>query len=246
MKPTLGATSLFGIAAAVVLTICLAAQHATRVGLVEARSTLQEQLNQMTELAACNEQLSNALSRANSLQLLPEDQSRELMRLRGQAAALRRQVAGIENVRAENRTAHAALESNANPPDAPAPNAIATADYWPQGSWAFKGYASPEAALQSSLFAANNGDLKGMLAAAAGDLQKRLEEDFAAKSENEASIQAMNEVMSVKSVRILDREFQDNETVVLTADFEDRTETHAGRLIMKKVGNDWKLAGVAK
>ena len=113
---------------------------------------------------------------------------------------------------------------------------------WPQDSWTFKGYASPDAALQSSLWAANNGDLKGVLASATGDIQKHMEEDFTDKSETEASIKAMDEVMNIKSVRILNREEQGADTVVLTAEFEGKTETHTGKLVMKKVGNDWKIA----
>lgn len=239
------AVSILGVAAAMVAAICLAGQHATRIALIEEGSALQQQLNQVTELIASNDQLSNVLAHANPPQTLAQDQSRELMRLRGQAAVLRRQVAELENVRAENRAARAAFDSNSKTPLSDATKAAATADYWPQGSWVFKGYASPEASLQSSLFAANNGDLKGVLASATGEMQKHLEEDFAAKSETEASIKAMDEVSSIKSVRILDREFQDNETVVLTTDMEGRQgETHAAKFIMKKIGNDWKISGL--
>jgi hypothetical protein len=37
---------------------------------------------------------------------------------------------------------------------------VATADYWPRDSWAFAGYASPDAALRSCFWAANTGDVK--------------------------------------------------------------------------------------
>ena len=236
---------IIGIAAAVVAAICFAGQHATRLALIEERSALQQQLSQMTELIASNDQLSNVLTQATASRPSAQEESREMMRLRGQAAVLRRQVVELEDVRAENRAARAALDGNGRILIPDAAKAVPTADYWPQGSWTFKGYASPEASLQSSLFAANNGDLKEMVAGATGEMQKRLEEDFAAKSETEASAKAIDEVTSIKSVRILDREFQDNETVVVTADMEDRQgETHAARFVMKKIGNDWKIAGL--
>jgi hypothetical protein len=46
-----------------------------------------------------------------------------------------------------------------------------------------------------------------------------------------------------KSVRILSHELHVDGTVVLTAAFEDRTETQTDKLVMKKVGNEWKLSG---
>jgi hypothetical protein len=36
---------------------------------------------------------------------------------------------------------------------------------------------------------------------------------------------------------------QADDTVVLTAAFEDGTDTHTSKLLMKKVGNDWKISG---
>ena len=122
--------------------------------------------------------------------------------------------------------------------------AAASADYWPRDSWAFTGYASPDAALQTSLWAANNGDLKALLASVTGDVQKKMEEDFGGKSETEASIRAMDEVSNLKSVRVLDREVQGDDTVVLSAEFVDGTDSHTGKLVMKKIGNDWKLSGL--
>jgi hypothetical protein len=56
----------------------------------------------------------------------------------------------------------------------------------------------------------------------------------------------MDQVMSIKSVRVLNREVQSDDTAVVTAAFEDRTDTHTVKLLMKKIGNDWKLSGPAE
>jgi hypothetical protein len=159
---------------------------------------------------------------------------------------LRQQIRDLETVRNENRQARAALDSSLKARSAGAAGAAATADYWPRDSWAFSGYASPDAALQTSLWAANNGDLKALMASATGDLQKQIQKDLEGKSEAEAAIRAMDEVMSMKSLRVLDRETQADDTAVLTATIEGRTDTQTVRLLMKKIGNDWKVSGPAQ
>ena len=228
------------VAAVIGLAIWLAVEHQVRLRSGEEHKALEQQLKQMAGLIAENAQLSNVVARANGARSLPDDQSRELLRLRGEAGLLRQQSQELETIRKENRQARSALESSLKTPSA------ATADYWPRDSWAFTGYASPDAALQTSLWAANKGDLKALLANATGEVRKQMEEDLGGKPESEASIRAMDEVMSIKSVRVLNREVQADDTVVVTAAFEDRTDTHTERLLMKKIGNDWKLSGPAQ
>ena len=53
----------------------------------------------------------------------------------------------------------------------------------------------------------------------------------------------MDEVNGMKSVRVIAREVQGDDTVVLTAEFEDRTESRTEKLVMKKIGNEWKVSG---
>jgi hypothetical protein len=240
MKANSVITSGVCVAALIGLAIWLAVEHQARLRLGEEHKALEQQLKQMAGLIAENAQLSNVLARANGAQSLPDDESRELLRLRGEVGVLRQQSQELETVRKENRQARAALESSLKTQSA------ATADYWPRDSWAFTGYASPDAALQTSLWAANNGDLKALLASATGEVRKQMEEELGGKSESEASIRAMDQVVSLKSVRVLNREVQADDTVVVTAAFEDRTDTHTEKLLMKKIGNDWKLAGPAQ
>lgn len=71
-----------------------------------------------------------------------------------------------------------------------------------------------------------------------------MEEDFGGRSEDEASIRLMEHVISLKSIRALNREVQTDDTVVLTAEFEGRNDMQTGKLPMKKIGNEWKLAGL--
>jgi hypothetical protein len=246
MKANGVTTILVGIAAAIGFGIWFAVEHQGRLQSASEHRELEQQLAQMADLSAEHERLSNLVAQASHPQALSDEQSLELLRLRGEAGVLRRQSKELEAARNENRQARAALEGGVNAQGNGAARAAATADYWPRDSWAFKGYTSPDAALQSSLWAANNGDLKAVLASATGNLRQTMEKEFAGKSETEASIRAMDEVASLKSVRVLSREAQGDDTLVLTAAFEDRTDTHTSKLVLKKVGNEWKLSEVVR
>lgn len=239
-------TSVVGGAAVVGLAIWFAVEHQARLRLSEEHDSLERRLKQMAGLIAENERLSNLVARANRPQSLPDDLLRELLRLRGEVGVLRQQSKELETVRDENRQARAALDSSLKTQGAGAAKAAATADYWPRDSWAFTGYASPDAALQTMLWAANNGDFKAMLASTTGEVRKEMEQEFKGKPEDEASVRAMEDVMGLKSVRVLNREVRADDTAVLTATFDDRTETHTAKLLMKKLGNEWKLSGAAQ
>ena len=226
------ATALVG------MTIWLAAEHQARLRLGEENTALRQQLDRMASLVAENERLSNFLAQAKSPRTLPDDRLKELLRLRGEVGVLREQAQELETLREENRQARTALASGHQ-----TSNAAATANYWPRGSWAFAGFASPEAALQSSLWAASKGDLKTFLGGTTGEMQKMVEKDFEGKSESEAADRAVAETTKFKSVSVLNSEAQSDDGVVLTVAFEEGADTHTTKLFMQKVGNDWKLSG---
>ena len=225
------------------VTIWLAVEHQARLRLGEANTVLRQQLDPMAGLIGEHERLSNLLAQANGSQSLPDERLKELLRLRGEVGVLRQQGKEIETLRQENRQARAALESTLRTRNAGTQRAAATTDYWPRDSWAFAGYANPDAALQTSVWAASKGDLRALLGSTTCELQKQVEKDLDGKSESEATVRAMDEVARLKSVRVVNREVQADDTVVLTAAFEEGTDTHTTKLLMKKIGNEWKISG---
>lgn len=233
MRADIVITRVGCVAAAIGLGSWLAVEHQARLRAGEEHKALEQQLEQTAGLTATNEELSNQVARASGTQSFPDDPSAELLRLRDEAGRLRQQSKELEAVRKENREARAA-------------GGAATADYWPRNSWTFAGFGSPEAALKTSLWAANNGDLKTLLASTTGDLGKMMQAELGGKSDTEASIRAMDNVMNFKSVRLVNSELQANDTAVLTVTIEERTETHTGKLFLRKIGNDWKLSGIAE
>lgn len=244
MKTKRAAISIICIAAVVSAGIGAAVTHRARLRLEAEHQALERSLDQMAELEARNAQLSKLLLAQPPVSpSLPEEQNRELLRLRGEVGLLRQQTRGIEGVRAENRQAHAALERRR-----PGARAAATEDFWPQDSWAFAGHATPDAALQTSFWAANNGDLKALAASTTGKVQAMIEDELSGKSQTESAIKIMDDVIMIQSVRILNREPQGDDTMVLTAAIENKREPQPEniKMIMKRIGNDWKLSDLSQ
>ena len=219
-------------AAVVGVASWLAIGYQARAGLEEENQALRQQLDQMGELSAENERLSNLVAHASQSQPLREDQLRELLRLRAEVAALRQQGKATEPARVENLQAPASPESGDT----------AEAD-WPKESWAFAGFASPSAAVRSCLWAASKGDVKTFLRGVTGDAKQIAETLLAGKSEGEISAAVTAQFAGVKSFRVVSSEVRGEDTVVLTTASEEASGTVTKKALLKKVGNEWKLAG---
>jgi hypothetical protein len=218
--------------AALGVSIWVAVGYQTRLRLEEENQGLRQQVDQMAELVAENERLSNLVAQASQSRSLPEGQLRELLRLRGEVAVLRQQGKAVESPPVENRQAAAA----------PEPGDLVT-NAWPKESWAFVGYGNPSDAVQSCLWAASKGDVKTFLRGLTGDAQKLAETILAGKSESEISAAVIAHFGGVRSFRVISSETQSEDTVVLTTASEEASGTVTKKPLLKKVGDEWKLAG---
>lgn len=170
-------------------------------------------------------------------------QAQELPRLRGEVTQLRTAAKDLEKLRTENQQLRAAAKPNA--PAAPPPPPASDTPYHAKESWAFAGYANPEAALQSMLWAMREGDLKSVLAVAAPEERARLEEQIAKESEAKLLEGFKKNASSLKGFRVLDRENVSTDAIALTV-YPDDGEDKVGKLMFKRIGNEWKFAGKAQ
>ncbi len=143
-------TSLCGLAAAI-LAVYLVLERQAWTQLNRANNTLRQRLSQTRELLAENQRLSNLVARANAPPSRPgpapdpaaEEREKEIVRLRGEVAALRQQNQEIETLRADTRQLRAGREAalktlNASPSDSSSGAATASgleleilsAGYW--------------------------------------------------------------------------------------------------------------------
>ena len=112
MKANSVILSVLCATAVVGVTIWLGVERQARLRLADENKALQQQFDQMASLAAENERLSNLVAQASRSQSPPDDQSRELLRLRGEVGVLRQQSQELETLREDTRQARAALESS--------------------------------------------------------------------------------------------------------------------------------------
>jgi hypothetical protein len=205
---------------------------------------LREQVERLARIGAENERLSNLVAQATAAPRLPAAQLSELLRLRGEAGVLRQQVREVEALREANRQANAALAASQKAAGGGRASEPASADFWPKDSWQFLGYATPDAALQSQFYSASRGEMKAFLSSITGEIQKQVEKDFDGKTEAEMIAKMKEETDHFQSVRVLGRETLSNDTAAVTVAMEGSGETQSAKLILRRMGNDWKLARV--
>ena len=117
--------------------------------------------------------------------------------------------------------------------------------YYAKESWAFSGYATPEAALQSVIWAMREGDTKTFLSSLAPEEMARVQREWGNKSEAEISDDAKRGTDKISSIRILESKTVSDDEVVLNvyaAGGEDKVE----KISMKRFGAEWKVAGPKK
>jgi hypothetical protein len=200
----------------------------------EENSLLRQQIEQLAPLQAENGHLSNLLAQANNAQTLPSAQLSELLRLRSEVGSLRSQTNDLGKLQSENQR----LRSSLLTPTAGTQTSL-TREGLPKQSWGLVGYANPESAFQSAVWAMSQGDAKAFRASIAPG--SGMFTDFQDKSDSEVSTQIKGEADKVTAFKILDKAAINDDTAILTVMAEGVNEV--GRFKLQRVGEEWKLAG---
>lgn len=199
------------------------------------------------QLAAAQAQVEELASRpAPAATPSPSEADRsELLRLRNQAAQLKQVTNELQKLRAQVQQLQAANQQLAAAPAASAvadPNAAAAATGpVPREAWSFAGYGTPEATLQSALFAMSQGDYQTFLGSMTPEEATRMQRSFEGKSPEQISEEGRREMARITSFQIMKREDLAADRVVLHVygGGEDRLQ----RVHLQKVGDEWKWAG---
>jgi hypothetical protein len=210
--------------------------------LVDQESHYQEVTNQVAQLAVENERLSKLAAQAKSSESAGEDQMNELLRLRRETGQLRQQTNEMAALHEENTQLRDQIATNQASLRSRPGSGANPAGYWPKESWTFRGFATPQDAFLSSLWAANNGDIKTLLNSVTGDTQAQIQKDMENKSESEMAARAQQEVAKMNSCQIISQEPQPDGTVLLNVSLDDGDKSQTAKLIMQQVGADWKLS----
>ena len=113
-------------------------------------------------------------------------------------------------------------------------------------NFSFAGYATPEASVQSMLWAGSRGDFKGCLTACTPEQSKRFESKMAGKSDEEISREAKAWANALKDYKITVKEIISDSEVHLHIHATPSAEgLHSGKVVvvMQKIGDQWKQEG---
>jgi hypothetical protein len=230
-----------GIVGAVVaagITASLLIQQSARIQLRAEDALLQQQADEMTELQAENERLSNRIAQAQSSPSLTTEQHHELLRLRNEVGGLRR--AGMEKgqLQATNALLRAALEA----PERELAAARAAPNFWAKEQLGFAGYATPETAMKTTLWAMTRGDVVSYLACFTPEIRAEVEKHLPELTQDQIAVEAkeMQESLSPAiGFHILDQQAVSATEMIVNVSFDGVGKTR--KFTMRKVGDEWKL-----
>jgi RNA polymerase sigma factor (sigma-70 family) len=129
----------------------------------------------------------------------------------------------------------------------PPPN-TASVDKPTPSPFSFAGYATPEDAVQSMIWATSTGDLEKLAAGATAEVMDRVSSQMAGKTPDEIKRGGMAWANAMIGYKITQKEVISDDEVHIHIHATPSTEAlHSGKavLILKKVGNEWKMAGNA-
>ena len=224
-----GAVAVTGIAASLVV------QHSGQGKLREKAEASRQQAEQIGRLSAENERLSNLLAHKGSSDTLSPEQLRELLRLRGQIGLLRQTARELAELEAANGKLRAAGAASAEQ----LAEARAAPNFWAKDQLTFSGYADPEAALKTLLWAMSRGDMKSYLACwASGDDVNPL---FGGELQDAAGGKMLTDTLAPSAgFHILGRKDKSPDQVILNLSFDG--EGKARKFIEQRIGSEWKVA----
>lgn len=220
-----------------------AIEHQSQVRLLTENAALRQQVEQITQLEAENERLSNMVAQANGP--AAKTQLSELLKLRGEVTRLREQTNELQRLRAQNGRLQSALNSGDDASVSPATNSTPVKPplaVFPRSAWAFAGFATPEAAFQSLNWAASTGDLDAFLANLTPDMQKEMARQFENKSAAEVIDQLKNRINENTEVSILSKNEISDHEVVLEILGSKEGMNHPDKLVFQKINGQWKFS----
>ena len=205
-------------------------------GLKQVNQQLESKIAELQRQVAAREQ---PAAPATSPVIAEEGERIELLRLRNQAAQLRTATNELQQLRtkvsqlgASRQTAAASRASNG-----------AAAEMVSREALSFAGYATPDAALQSTLFAMTQGDHNAFLASLSPEEAQRVAKQSEGKTPEQMSEKWRRDTGEMTSYRILERDEVSSEEMVLVIYVAG--EKKVVPMQMRKVGEEWKFAGVA-
>ncbi len=235
--------TLVGALVASCVLVPTALQHHAQSKLQRENDSLRARLAELTGLRAENQRLAGLITQAKDSAALTRDQFSELLKLRAEVSRLRQPQSWPPDPKpAAERMSDITVDAR-TPEDATKDNSI------PKESWAFAGYATPEAALQTVMWAMSKGDVKAFFASLTPEALALASQEFAGKSDAEIAAALTHETANIGGLRpdqmktISDREVS---FVVYSVAEDDGAVRKRDESVVKfkNVAGDWKFSGL--
>ena len=189
----------------------------------------------MTPQVAEHERLAGQMARMQNNSPASNGQFIELQRLRAEAGAQKGEIKKLQTQLAAAATVPIHLEY---------PATLTYVDI-PKGEWAFAGYDTPEAALQSMLWTTLQGDADGVRASIMpAEQARRLAGEWKDKTDSEIADQGVQRLAKATGFQILNTQmFSENEAhfTVYINGFDQPDQPLW--LDMRRIGGEWKSDG---
>jgi hypothetical protein len=210
----------------------LVRQHSAQVKLRLENLSLEKGMDRLNLLAAENESISNRLAREKNSHASAIDSLAELGRLQTEVSSQKEE---IKKLRAE-------LGAELTVPAFQTlPGSIRAVNI-PKESWTFAGYASPEAAFQSMLWATLHGDVNAIRASITPAEQKRRQEqEWKNKSDDEIADTGIRGLGKATGVQILNIQMFSADEAHFTVYINGFDQSDQPLwLDLKRVAGEWK------
>jgi len=164
----------------------------------------------------------------------------ELLKLRGEVGTLRQRTNELGKLLA---TRHGGTKQNSSP-DKESPDTPEETNF-PKDSWTFAGFATPEAAMKSFMWAKSMGDIQTVLESGTPELRREVEEMyFKDKSEEERKAILLENVKDVTGVQIQKKMVLSDDQVILQTHLAGAPDKTYSILTMVKIDGVWKVSSV--
>jgi hypothetical protein len=209
-----------------------------------ANESLREDNDGLKQSLAALKQLSDISTPVIVEETMGEEQQAELLKLRAEVTQLRTETNQIAVLAEANQKLKSSLKEARTPVQAEVstkkkPEDALPQDIHPQATWAFRGYGTPDATVESVLSGMVNGDKAAVLAGFSPEMAANIDGQFdkaveQAKSDDKAEF------------RVLDRKPISDDQMVLTLYLVTKksngdTEEHSEDTVFQRIGGEWKV-----
>jgi len=226
-----------GLSLAALLAVLVLQRRAVSNARQENQALHQAQ-TEAAQLASENQTLPELRGKNQQLEDL-RAANQDLLKLRNEVRQLRTQNAAAEKLRQDNERLAAAIKSAGSGK----PLRFSEMDgYVPKESWSHAVFATPEAALQTLLWAVREGQIQAVAECMSPESRPHFEKEFASKSEQEQKKslqQGLGQLVRTGGYRLVEREDASEDKVVLG--IQAVAGGIVAKLVLRRFGNEWKF-----